>query len=117
MAAWCTHWRKEQSPKTERGIHRTIKTLITLLAILFLSGCTMYSVEKVLPDGSSTKVYIKSTRSFEQPNLHYERGDGTTFDFQAANADNNTDAFIGIFGGMMAMMQQMMQQMGAANVQ
>jgi len=82
---------------------------LLLIAIMLLPSCTMYSVEKVMPDGSSTKVYIKSTRSFEQPNLHYERGDGTTFDFQAANADNNTTAIVGMLSPMVQMLQMLIQ--------
>jgi len=91
-----------------------MKTLMLVLAIVLMSGCTTYSVQKQLPDGSYTNVEIKSTRSFETPALHYERmGADATFDFSAQSVDNNTDAFIGIFGGMMQMMQMMMQQMAA----
>jgi len=89
-----------------------MKTLIALLVIIFLSGCTMYSVEKVLPDGSSTNVYIKSTRSFEQPDLHYAReGSDAVFDFKAAGADNNTAAIMGAVTPMIQMMQAMMNTM------
>ena len=94
-----------------------MKTLMIILILFLAQGCTTYSVQKQSPDGSYTTVRVSSTRSFEAPDLHYKRLDGTEFNFSAANADNNTDAFIGIFGGMMAMMQQMMQTMGAANVQ
>jgi len=69
-----------------------------VLLVLLLSGCTMYSVEKIAPDGSSTIVSVKSTRSFDQPDLRYTRtGADATFDFKAAGADNNSDAIIGLF--------------------
>ena len=88
-----------------------MKTLM-IIAIVFLSGCTTYSVQKQLPDGSYTNVEIKSTRSFETPALHYERmGADAKFDFSAQSVDNNTDAYLGVFSGMMGMMMQMMQQM------
>ena len=84
---------------------------LLILMVIFLSGCTMYSVEKQMPDGSFTNVHIKSTRSFETPTLHYQRtGQDAVFDFSAQSVDNNTDAFIGLFGGMLQMMQQMMAQ-------
>ena len=95
-----------------------MKILLTIVAILFLSGCTTYSIEKSMPDGSSTVVHIKSTRSFEQPDLSYAReGSNATFDFKAANADNNTDAFMGaispMLSGMMDMMNTMMMKITA----
>ena len=87
-----------------------MKTLTAILAIL-LSGCTMYTVEKVAPDGSSTSIYVKSTRSFETPNLHYEReGADAVFDFSADSVDNNTAA-------MMGMIAQLMQMLAAKPVQ
>ena len=82
---------------------------LAIILLALLSGCTMYTVEKVMPDGSSTVVRIKSTRSFETPDLHYTRtGQDATFDFSAASVDNNTAAMMGIVGQMMSMMQQMM---------
>ena len=88
-----------------------MKTLMIVL-IVFLSGCTTYSVHKVAPNGIETTVKIASTRSFEQPDMHYERvGDDAVLDFSAASVDNNTEAFVGIFSTMMSMMMQMMQQM------
>jgi len=58
----------------------------------------MYSVERIAPDGSTIVVNVKSTRSFEQPDLHYSRdGQAAEFDFKAAGADNNTDAIVGMF--------------------
>ena len=66
----------------------------------------MYTVEKVVPGGGSTVVKIKSTRSFETPNLHYEReGADAVFDFSAAGADNNTAAMVGVFSQMLQMLQ------------
>jgi len=82
-----------------------MKRLIMIL-LLSLQACTMYTVEKVLPDGSSTIVHIKSTRSFETPSLHYEReGKDAVFDFSAQSVDNNTAA---LMGAMMQLMQAMM---------
>ena len=84
-----------------------MKTLM-IIAIIFLSGCTTYSVQKQLPDGSYTNVEIKSTRSFETPALHYQRqGADATFDFSAQSVDSN-DAFVSMMGMMMQMMQRMM---------
>ena len=83
-----------------------VSRLMYLLGILFfvlilsllLGGCTFYTVEKVSPDGSSTIVSVKSTRSFEQPNLAYTRtGQDATFDFKAAGADNNTAVIVSMF--------------------
>lgn len=87
-----------------------MKTLMTVLVIIFLSACTTYDVKR--DSEGIVQVTVKSTRSFEAPDLHYKRDDsGVEFDFSAANADNNTDAFVGMFGGIMALMQQMMQTM------
>ena len=78
-----------------------------LLILLLVQGCTMYTVEKVAPDGSSTIVNIRSTRSFETPNLHYEReGQDAVFDFSAASVDNNTEAFMGVIAQLMAMLAE-----------
>jgi len=97
-----------------------MKTLmIAVLIVIFLStGCTMYDVKRD-PSGI-VNVKVRSTRSFEAPDLSYSKDDGsgavTKFDFKAANADNNTDAILGIFGGVMQMMQQMMLQMATPEV-
>ena len=89
--------------------------LIIILAAILLSSCTMYSVEREYdPTTGYTRVEvkIKSTRDLEQPEVHYERqGNDAVFDFQAANVDNNTDAFVGMFSGMMGMMMDMMERM------
>lgn len=82
--------------------------LIMIAAIFVLGGCTMYTVKKEA-DGS-TEVMIKSTRDLEQPEVHYARvGDDATFDFKAASVDNNTEAMLGMFQGMMGMMMDMMK--------
>lgn len=74
-----------------------MKALLILL-LTFTTGCTMYSVERTAPDGSTIVVNVKSTRSFEQPDMSYTRtGEDATFDFKAAGADNNTDAIVGMF--------------------
>jgi len=83
---------------------------LLIFAIIFLSGCTTYDVKR--DSEGIVNVKVRSTRSFEAPDLHYKRlGSDVTFDFKAANADNNTDAILGIFGGVMAMMQEMMLKM------
>jgi len=80
-----------------------------LLAVLLLQGCTMYTVEKTAVDGSAIRVTVQSTRSFEQPNLHYSRTDeAATFDFTASSADNNTAVLMGAMASMISMMQKMM---------
>ena len=85
--------------------------ILLIALIIILSGCTRYVVEKVAPDGSVTNIHVSSTRSFEQPDLHYKRdGDDAEFDFKAANADNNSDMFAGAMMQMLQMMQQMMLQ-------
>ena len=87
-----------------------MKTLIISLLILSLSACTTYDVKR--DSEGIVSVKVKSTRSFEAPDLHYNRtGTDVSFDFKAANADNNTDAFVNVFGGMMQQMMQMMQIM------
>lgn len=74
---------------------KTIGQLIFLLLLLVLQGCTMYTIERTMTDGSTVKVDIKSNRSFEQPNVHYERkGDDAVFDFGAAAATDSTSALI-----------------------
>jgi len=57
-------------------------------AVLILSGCmTTYSVSKILPDGESVTVEVRSFREFEAPILHYSRSDDSVnFDFGAASA-------------------------------
>lgn len=97
--------------------------LMSALLTIMLGGCTMYTVEKEMGDGIKTTVKIRSTRDLEQPEVHYVRGavdteDYAKFDFSAASVDNNTDAFMGMFQGMMGMFMEMMQgmmkvQMGA----
>ena len=51
-----------------------MKLLITLLCLLMLSGCTMYSVKKA--DG--TQLTVLSSREFPNGlNIEYENTDGT----------------------------------------
>lgn len=95
---------------------KTLMDLILLCAItLLLGACTTYDVKR---DAEGiVSVRVSSTRSFDAPDLHYKRiDDDVQFDFKAKNADNNTDAFIGMFQGMMATMMQMLQAMTAAPV-
>lgn len=89
-----------------------MKTILAAIFVMLLSACTTYDVKR--DSEGIVRVTVKSTRSFEAPDLHYKRdGDGVEFDFSAANADNNTDAFLGMFNGIMQMMQAMMMQMAA----
>ena len=92
-----------------------MKTLLIILFTISCQACTMYSVERGYdPTTGYTKVEvkIKSTRDLEQPIVKYTRtGQDATFDFQAANVDNNTDAYVGMFSGMMGMMMDMMERM------
>jgi hypothetical protein len=79
-----------------------MKALIAMGCIL-MCGCTMYTVEKVSPDGSTTVVKIKSTRGFETPTLHYAReGQDAVFDFSAQSVDNNTDTIVAMFAPLIA---------------
>lgn len=83
---------------------------LVLFIILLSAGCTTYDVKRT-PEGA-VDIHVSSTRDLEQPELHYVReGDDAKFDFKAASIDNNTDAMLGMFQGMMGMMMQMMQQM------
>ena len=59
---------------------------------------------------------VRSTRSFEAPDLHYRKfdgqGTGTEFDFKAASADQNLDVMMGFFSTMQQMMLQMIKASG-----
>ena len=80
-----------------------------IILLVLLTGCTTYDIKRDAEGIVSVKV--KSTRSFEAPNLNYRKTDeGVSFDFEAANADNNTDAILGTFQGMMGLMMEMMRQ-------
>ncbi|MBT8439843.1 MAG: hypothetical protein KJO91_08960 [Gammaproteobacteria bacterium] len=84
--------------------------ILFVAILLMLSGCTTYDVKR--DSEGIVSVKVKSTRSFEAPDLHYKRDDnGVEFDFSAANADNNTDAILGAFGGMMQLMQLLILNM------
>jgi len=76
-----------------------MKTLLIILAAVLLSGCTTYKVTRVNPDGSSIDVSVRSSRSFEAPELRYTRtGQDATFDFGAASVQDGTAAMVGMFG-------------------
>ena len=86
-----------------------MKTLMIVM-VLFLSGCTTYDIKR--DSEGIVSVNVKSTRSFEAPDLHYIReGTDVEFDFKAASVDNGTEAFVGMFQGMMGMMMEMMERM------
>jgi len=86
-----------------------MKRLILSIILLTMTACTTYVVEKRMPDGSYTVVKVRSSRDLEQPNLHYLReGDKASFDFEAANVDNNTEAYLNALTGMMNMMMLLM---------
>jgi hypothetical protein len=92
------------------AIGETMKAILVATLIIFLSGCTTYDVKR--DSEGIVSVKVKSTRSFEAPDLHYVReGSDVSFDFSAASVDNNTEAFTGMFQGMMQMMMEMMQRM------
>jgi hypothetical protein len=65
---------------------------IGILILALLTGCTMYDVKRTAPDGSSVEVSVRSTRSFEQPQLSYRRRGSleAEFNFGAANATDST---------------------------
>ena len=95
-----------------------MKTLITILAIFLIQGCTTYGIQKGFDENGKpyTNVKIKSTRDIEEPEVHYERkGDDANFDFSASSVDNNTDSYMALFSGMMGMMMEMMKLQGAPN--
>ena len=97
---------KHKQNETHR--ESTMKALLLVFVIIFMSGCTTYSVKR---DGEGmVSVDVTSTRSFEQPNIYYNReGQDVEFQFSAESVDNNTDAFLGVFQGMMGMMIEMMK--------
>ena len=83
--------------------------ILLMVSVLILSSCTMYDVRRD-PNGI-VDVKVRSTRSFDAPDLHYRKfdgpGQGTEFDFKAASVDQN---YAQMFG-MMSMLQQIMMQM------
>ena len=86
-----------------------MKTILMILIVLMAQGCRTYSIEKQTPDGT-IKVYVQSSADMKAPNVHYKRdGDDVTFDFSAEEIDNNTEAYLGIFQGIMVAMMEMMQ--------
>ena len=85
-----------------------MKILISLL-ILFLSGCTIYKVKTERnPDGLVTvTARIYSSRSFEAPNLAYDRkGTDASFMFSAdsVNQPGPQDYAAGVATGLRAAM-------------
>jgi len=92
-----------------------MKALLIILLAILISSCTTYTVKREVDPTSGavkTEVSVRSTRDLEQPEVHYAReGQDAVFDFKAASVDNNTDAILGMFGGMMQTMMQMMQTM------
>ena len=71
--------------------------LIILAAMLLLQGCTTYDIIRK-PDGTVI-VKVRSSRSFEAPDLHYKRtGNNAEFTFGAASVQDGTAAMIGMFG-------------------
>ena len=93
-----------------------MKAILAATLIIFLSACTTYDVKR--DSEGIVQVTVKSTRSFDAPDLHYRRDDsGVEFDFSAASADANIDSFVGMFQGMMGMMMQMMERMATPGAQ
>ena len=85
-------------------MNRTYNNLIAVLIVvlilslmLLLNGCTIYRVKTV--PGKSVTVGVYSTRSFQAPELHYEReGENATFSF---GADSATQEGIGDMGSLL----------------
>jgi hypothetical protein len=85
-------------------MNRTYNNLIAVLIVvlilslmLLLNGCTIYRVKTV--PGKSVTVGVYSTRSFQAPELHYEReGENASFSF---GADSATQEGIGDVGSLL----------------
>lgn len=76
--------------------------ILLLSLLIVLSGCTRYVIERPTPDGIF-KVSVMSSRSFDQPDLHYTRtGSDATFDFKAASANDGAAEIVGIFAPIIA---------------
>ena len=85
-----------------------MKTLLIVLLALTLVNCTTYSIKKE-PNGY-TEVHVSSTRDLEEPRVDYIReGEDAEFHFSAASVDNNTEAFMATFQGMMGVIMEMMK--------
>ena len=88
-------------------MNRTYNNLIAVLIVvlilslmLLLNGCTIYRVKTV--PGKSVTVGVYSTRSFQAPELHYEReGENASFSFGADSATQPgpNDYARGVIGG------------------
>ncbi len=84
-----------------------MKNLLIVLIAVALTSCTMYSIERTSPDGSTTIVKTKSMREFDNPEIHYTRNaDGSaTFDFGAVKTTNPTFDFLtGVIRGELEVM-------------
>ena len=89
-----------------------MKVLLIVLVILLAQGCTTYGIEKGVDENGNfyTKVDVSSTRDLEEPRVDYIReGEDAEFHFSAASVDNNTEAFMATFQGMMSMMMELMK--------
>ena len=72
-----------------------MKILILMAALL--QGCTTYDITRK-PDGTVI-VKVRSSRSFEAPDLFYKRtGQDAEFTFGAASIQDGTAAMVGMFG-------------------
>ena len=83
-----------------RNMIAVLIVICILALMLLLSGCTIYKVHSV--PGESAKVSIYSTRSFEAPELSYDRrGNNATFKFgaDAATQPGPDDYAKGVIGG------------------
>jgi hypothetical protein len=89
-----------------------MKTILIILIVLMAQGCRTYGIEKGTDEFGNpyVKVEVTSSADLEAPYVHYSReGDDIVFDFSAESVDNNTEAFMGAFTGMMGMMMEMMK--------
>jgi hypothetical protein len=85
-----------------------MKTLLIAIALTLLSGCTVYKVHSVAPDGKEIKVSVYSGRQFEQPDLIYKReGNDAEFGFKAAKTtDSNAVILQALLSGALAIPPQ-----------
>jgi hypothetical protein len=90
------HWQRNLVCTIGTIMKRTTNYLLILTILVMVGGCTTYSVTRTLPDGTHLEVSVKSTRNFEQPQVHYERtGKDAKFDFGAASATNSWESIVG----------------------
>ena len=85
------------------AIGETMKTLLVAILIIFVSGCTQYTITKRMADGSTMDVKVISSREFTAPELHYKRvGENAEFDFGAESVttyDPSAEIISGIISG------------------